>query len=130
MRPRPRSGERASGYILAPPGRSHLRNTKQSVEQIKFHFHQSAPSSTEVFEPQTNAWTPLAPMSTARSLFAMAAVQGKLYAVGGYDGTSTLASAEAFDPQQNRWEAVAPMATGRELSGVAALCSTASTVCV
>ena len=100
----PRSGERAIGYILAPPGRSHLRNTKQSIEQIKFHFHQrvqSAPSSTEVFDPQTNAWTPLAPMSTGRDSFAMAVVQGKLYVAGGYDETNLTATAEAYDPQQN-----------------------------
>ena len=136
MRPRPRSGERAIGYILAPPGRSHLRNTKQSVEQIKFHFHQrvqSAPSSTEVFDPQTNAWTPLAPMSTGREAPAMAAVQGKLYAVGGVaDGSAlpvlfapappaALATAEAYDPQQNRWEAVAPMAQARHSFGAAAI---------
>ena len=116
MRPRPRSGERAIGYILAPPGRSHLRNTKQSVEQIKFHFHQrvqSAPSSTEVFDPQTNAWTPLAPMSTGRDSFAMAVVQGKLYVAGGYDETNLMATAEAYDPQQNRWETVANMERAR-----------------
>ena len=74
----------------------------------------------EVFDPQTNAWTALAPMSTARDVFAMAAVQGKLYAAGGYDG-SALATAEAFDPQQNRWEAVAPMAAARHSGAVAAL---------
>ena len=113
MRPRPRSGERAIGYILAPPGRSHLRNTKQSVEQIKFHFHQSAPSSTEVFDPQTNAWTPLAPMSTGRDSFAMAVVQGELYVAGGYDETNLMATAEAHDPQQNRWETVANMERAR-----------------
>ena len=60
-------------------------------------------------------------MSTVRSLFAMAAVQGKLYAVGGYDGTSTLASAEAFDPQQDRWEAVASTAQTRHSCAVAAV---------
>ena len=83
-------------------------------------------SSVEVFDPQTNAWTPLAPMSTARSAFAMAAVQRKLYAVGGFDGPPTsasaaLATAEAYDPQQNRWEAVAPMAQARHSSAVAAI---------
>ena len=120
MRPRPCSGERASGYILAPPGRSHLRNTKQSVEQIKFHFHQSAPSSTEVFDPQTNAWTPLAPMSTGRDSFAMAVVQGKLYVAGG-NTSPPLATVEAYDPQQNRWEAMAPMAQARCECGAGAI---------
>ena len=75
----------------------------------------------EVFDPQTNAWTALAPMSTPRSLFAMAAVQGKICAAGGYGGTHTLATAEAFDPHQNRWEAVSPMATRREAVAWAAI---------
>ena len=72
-------------------------------------------SSVEVFDPQTNAWTPLAAMGTARNAFAMAAVQGKLYAAGGRDGSNNyLATAEAFDPQQNCWESVAPMAQERK----------------
>ena len=45
----------------------------------------------------------------------MAAVQGKLYAAGGRDGSNNyLATAEAFDPQQNCWESVAPMAQERK----------------
>ena len=60
-------------------------------------------------------------MSTARSRFAMAAVQGKLYAAGGSAAWSTLATAEAYDPQQNRWEAVAPMAQARHSFGAAAI---------
>ena len=88
---------------------------------FKFDFDEGgALSSVEVFDPQTNAWTALAPMSTGRASFAMAAVQGKLYVAGGYNG-STLATAEAFDPQQNRWEAVAPMAQGRHSFAAAAI---------
>ena len=75
----------------------------------------------EVFDPQTNAWTALAPMSTARDGAAMAAVQGKLYAAGGWDGTNALATAEVFDPQQNHWEAVAPMAQVRHSCGAGAI---------
>ena len=79
-------------------------------------------SSAEVFDPQTNAWTPLAPMGTARNRFVMVAVQGKLYAAGGLAGSgATLAAAEAYDPQQNRWEAVAPMATARDSGAAAAM---------
>ena len=50
-------------------------------------------------------------MNTGRNAFAMAAVQDKLYALAGEEGSNVLATAEAFDQQQNRWEAVAPMAT-------------------
>ena len=83
----------------------------------------SSVSLMEVFDPQTNAWTPVAPMSTARGSFAMAAVQGKLYVAGGYaaGGGDGITLAEAYDPQQNHWEAVAPMAQGRHSCAVAAL---------
>ena len=61
-------------------------------------------------------------MSKSRSSFAMAAVQGKLYAAGGYAGSNnSLATAEAYDPQQNRWEAVAPMAQARHSFGAVAI---------
>ena len=78
-------------------------------------------SSVEVFDPQTNAWTALAPTSTVRDGAAMAAVQGKLYVAGGFAAGSTIATAEAFDPQQNRWEAVAPMAQARYVCGAGAI---------
>jgi hypothetical protein len=51
----------------------------------------------------------------------MAAVQGKLYAAGGYLAGAAQATAEAFDPQQNRWEAVAPMAQARHSFGAVAI---------
>jgi len=52
-------------------------------------------------------------MSTVRQEFGLAAVRGKLFAVGGYDGSDRQATAEAFDPQTNRWEAAAPMSGPR-----------------
>ena len=71
-------------------------------------------SSVEVFDPQTNAWTELAPMGTKRKEFQLVAARGKLYAVGGEsDEGTTLSSVEAYDPQQNRWEAAAPLSGPR-----------------
>ena len=60
-------------------------------------------------------------MSTVRQEFGLAAVRGKLFAVGGYDGSDRQATAEAFDPQTNRWEAVAPMSGKRDCIAMAAL---------
>ena len=34
---------------------------------------------------------------------------GKLYAVGGHDGTEHLKSGEVFDPVSNKWQSIAPM---------------------
>jgi len=44
----------------------------------------------------------------------MAVLDGKLYAVGGFnDDDQFLSSVERYDPVTNAWEAVAPMATAR-----------------
>ena len=83
---------------------------------------ENALSCAEVFDPQTQTWAPIASMSTERGSFAVAAVQGKLYAMGGSAaGFGAVATAEAYDPQQNRWEAVAPMAQARDSFAVAVI---------
>ena len=48
-------------------------------------------------------------MSTARSTVGVAALDGKLFAIGGRDGSACLKSVEAFDPHTNRWTVVCPM---------------------
>jgi kelch-like protein 17 (actinfilin)/kelch-like protein 20 len=58
-------------------------------------------------------------MSTARYCFAAAAVDGKLYVMGGFDGQNRLSSVERYDPATNAWEAVAPMSTARSCSAAA-----------
>jgi len=52
----------------------------------------------------------------------VAAVEGKLYAMGGDDADGdTLSSVECFDPLTNQWSAVADMSTARARFGAAAL---------
>ena len=48
-------------------------------------------------------------MSTKRIRLGAASIDGKLYAVGGYDGSARLATVERYDPATNTWEAVADM---------------------
>ena len=86
------------------------------------HDGNSPLSSAEVFDPQTQTWAPIAPMSTEREDVMVAAVQGKLYAAGGDDTNGdTLDSVEAYDPQQNRWEAVASMVLEHDVGAAAAI---------
>src|SRR5262249_11461272 len=75
----------------------------------------------EVYDPAANRWTALAYVPTARDHLAAAAMDGRLYAVGGrIDGnySRNLASNEAYDPATGRWEQRAPLPTAR--SGIAA----------
>ena len=79
-------------------------------------------SSVEAFDPQTNAWTAVAPLGTARYSLGLAVLQGKLYAVGGeLVPGHKLATVEAFDPKQNRWDEVAPLPAARSALALAAL---------
>ena len=79
-------------------------------------------SYAAVFDPQTQTWAPIAPMSTEREIVKVAAVQGKLYAAGGDNSEGSVQrSVEAYDPQQNHWEAVAPMAQVRHSCGAGAI---------
>ena len=63
------------------------------------------------------SWTTLSPMPTPRTGLAAAEAGGKLYAIGGFNGTN-LATVEVFDPLSGvsgSWEPRAPMPTPRTL---------------
>ena len=86
-------------------------------------------SSVERYDPLTNSWTTVAPMSTARERHAVAVLDGKLYACGGWkhrvdlivNANTALTSVERYDPDTNTWETVAPMKTARSESSAAVL---------
>jgi DNA-binding CsgD family transcriptional regulator len=49
-------------------------------------------------------WQELAPMPTARKGFAVAAYDGKIYAIAGMTASSVTGVVERYDPQENDWE--------------------------
>lgn len=83
-------------------------------------------STVEAFDPMVTllaqlnqAWTPRASMATPRGSLAAAAVNGKVYAIGGYtSGGNPVASMEFYDPIGNTWAGRAPMSAAR--AGMAA----------
>lgn len=79
-------------------------------------------ASVERFDPQTNDWKMVAPMSKRRCGVGVAVLNDLLYAVGGHDGQSYLNSIERYDPQTNQWSCdVAPTTSCRTSVGVAVL---------
>src|SRR5919106_729222 len=54
-------------------------------------------------------WTRAAPMPTARSELAAAALDGRIYVAGGIAQWGTSATFEAYDPATDRWEALPPL---------------------
>jgi N-acetylneuraminic acid mutarotase len=65
-----------------------------------------------------DSWIRLEPMPTARSGFGVAVVDGKIYAIGGSNG-SYLAVNEMYDPATDTWTAKKSMPTPRHSFGIA-----------
>ncbi|XP_021937601.1 kelch-like protein 10 [Zootermopsis nevadensis] len=66
-------------------------------------------NSVEVYNPDTDQWTFVAPMHSGRSNFSCVAFHGCLYALGGDDETSDELSAEKYDPAKDTWTMIAGM---------------------
>jgi hypothetical protein len=83
-------------------------------------------SSVLALDLATSAWTSRSSTSTPRCSLALAALNGRLYALGGYDDDQKkyLASVESYDPATDTWRAEPEMSHARgsfsavELSGV------------
>jgi N-acetylneuraminic acid mutarotase len=60
-----------------------------------------------------DSWVTLEPMPTARSGLGVAVVDGKIYAIGGSNGTHRLDVNEVYDPATDTWTAQKPMPTAR-----------------
>jgi len=70
-------------------------------------------SSVEVYSPATDSWRAVAPMPTARgALAAVAGPDGRIYAIGGSNG-SDVAAVEVYTPGTDTWVAATPLPTAR-----------------
>lgn len=58
------------------------------------------------YDPKTDTWTMVAPLSMPRDAVGVCILGDKLYAVGGYDGQTYLNTMESYDPQTNEWTQV------------------------
>jgi len=71
----------------------------------------------ETVNATEDTWITLEPMPTARCGFGVAVVDGKIYAIGGTNGTHRLDVNEMYDPATDTWTTKTPMPTAR--SGLA-----------
>jgi len=74
-------------------------------------------NSVELFDLNTNTWSPLKPMLVARGRFAVAEMDGCLYACGGSNGQMDLCSAECYDQYIATWISLPDMAVQRSYAG-------------
>ena len=61
------------------------------------------------FDLLTKNWTEKSAMQVSRCYVSTAEVKGKIYAIGGYDGSVRHSSAECYDPQTNQWNMIKSM---------------------
>ena len=85
------------------------------------HPVNTAVTLVESFDPATNQWTAEAPMNTPRAIHGLVSVQGKLFAIGGYNQYGYLSSVECFDPSTRVWSNIAALSTARSSLAVAVL---------
>lgn len=70
--------------------------------------------TVEVYDPVTDTWTKKADMPTARVILnSTCVVNGRIYAIGGWDGDVVLPTVEAYDPATDRWTREPDMPTPR-----------------
>jgi N-acetylneuraminic acid mutarotase/Tfp pilus assembly protein PilX len=87
-----------------------------------WNFSTNCTNWTTIHPPNTApAWTTLASMPTARTGHVVVAVNNKIYAIGGLNGSGYLNKVEEYDPAANTWTAKASMPTRRAEAAAAVL---------
>ena len=66
-------------------------------------------------------WSEKAAMRKPRAAAAVAALDGRLYVVSGFDGSDTTDAVEAYDPATDSWTSRASIPTARTAAGAAAI---------
>ncbi|XP_066290529.1 kelch-like protein 20 isoform X1 [Branchiostoma lanceolatum] len=77
-------------------------------------------NTTERYDPNLNVWTSICPMNECRSYVSIAALDGCIYAISGYNGLWP-STVERYDPRINRWMYASPVLTKRSNHGVTIL---------
>lgn len=78
-------------------------------------------NTVERYNPDHNAWAPVAPMRVPRSGLACAATNSILYAAGGMTAGRRLALVERYDPILNAWTSLPSLPVPLSLLGLCAL---------
>ena len=89
------------------------------TDVIALSISNSSTSSSSESIP-TPTWTEGENMTTPRTDFAYAGLNGKIYIIGGFDDKgNTTATVESYDPEENRWATVTPLPEPLDHSGAA-----------
>lgn len=78
-------------------------------------------STVEVYDCISDSWRLVESMITSRSRVAVAVLQGKLFAIGGYNGLERLSTVEIFEPEIKKWRRISSISKPRSALGSAVL---------
>ena len=78
-------------------------------------------TSVYEYDPAADRWAARRPMPTPRGALAVAVLDGKLHAVGGYTRNGNTDAHEVYDPATDTWSARTPMPTARDHHAAAAV---------
>ena len=83
-------------------------------------------SSAERYDEAKDEWELVSSMSSKRSGLGVCVLGGRLYAVGGWDGSTELSSVERYDEAKDEWELVGSMGSARYFGAAAVIPSALS----
>jgi len=86
-----------------PLGLDHAGATVLGAQVYVAGGYSSGKASSRAFRLSGTTWAEIAPLHHARGAFALLAVGGMLYALGGESGGAQVAPTEAYDPARNAW---------------------------
>lgn len=72
-----------------------------------------------IYHPASDTWVEGPPMPTARGALAVAELDGRIVAVGGYADSSNTGAVELYDPVQGKWDTLPSLPTARDHLAVA-----------
>lgn len=72
-------------------------------------------NGVERWQPDTNTWSTVASMHMCRSNHGVAVLNGKIYALGGYNGESYMKNVEVYCRKSNQWKMATPMLERRSI---------------
>jgi len=120
--PMPTAREAAKAITL-PDGRIAVMGGDTFTNKDGYMWCFNTPNCTiyntvEIYDPTTDSWTTAAPMLTPRYRFAsVLGADGRVYAIGGWDGSKALATVEAYNPDTNTWSYVQSLPRVEEDAG-------------
>ncbi len=75
----------------------------------------------EIYDTGADAWSRVAPLPAPRMAHAIAAFEGKVYVLGGWNGSAYSATVFVYDPASDSWSSAATMRAPRGFAAAAVL---------